>query len=94
LEAHLLNGFVFSTPRYFVMGRPVVRSAPAHLILDPTHVFPATQADCWHVWLLAGDVGKAWGVLPWELPWMSFERGNVLRFRRLHSMRRLTKDHL
>jgi hypothetical protein len=33
LELHLLNGYVFSTPTCFLMGRPVVREGcPVHAV--------------------------------------------------------------
>lgn len=90
LEAHMLNGFVFSRPDYFIMGRPVVRSAAPNLILDPWMRFPSRFCDCWHVYLFAGNIVKAWEILPFPLEWMSFERKNDLRFYRLEDIRRLT----
>lgn len=89
LTWHLENGFVFSRPDFFVMGRPVVSSAPRMFIVGQ-HRFPSSVCDCWHVYLMAGNVAKAWSMLPWELPWVSFERENVLRFHRLASIRRLS----
>lgn len=90
LEAHLLSGFVFSRPDYFIMGRPVIRTAEAALILDPWHHFPSAECDCWHVWLMAGNTVKAWDIMPWPLEWVSFERKNELRFYRTADIRRLS----
>lgn len=90
LEAHLGLGFVYSTPDFFVMGRPVQRSAPAHLIIDPSVSFERSVCDCWHVYLAAGNLGKAWGILPWPLEWLSFERKNELRFYKASDIRRLS----
>lgn len=89
LEFHLLNGFVFSRPDFFVMGRPVVRSAPADIITGH-HRFHSSDCDTWHVYLVAGNMARMWDMLPWELPFVSIERGNVLKFYRLASIRRLT----
>jgi hypothetical protein len=89
LTWHLENGFVFSRPDFFVMGRPVNRHASPALIVGQ-YRFPSVVADCWHVYLMAGNVARAWSMLPWELEWVSFERGNVLRFHRLASIRRLS----
>lgn len=86
LEWHLVNGFVFSTPDFFVMGRPVVSEAD-HALIVGQHRFPAVICDCWHVYLHAGNMAKAWSMLPWELPLVSFERNNVLRVHRLTSIR-------
>src|SRR6185436_18250051 len=74
LALHFEFGFVFSTPRFFCMGRPVQRSAPHGLILDPSYTFKPEECDTWLVWLMAGDVSAAWSVLPWPLPWLCFER--------------------
>ncbi len=90
LVLHLQNGFVFSTPDFFIMGRPVVKSAEPALILDPAVRFPRDKCDCWLVYLAAGNLGKAWSILPWELPWLCFERKNDLRFQELDRIRRLS----
>lgn len=86
LEAHLLHGWVISTPDMFIMGRPVLKTAPAH-ILDPWWPF-GDEADCWHVWLAAGDLRAMWAHLPFPLPWISFERDNALRFYKFESLRK------
>lgn len=92
LTWHLLNGFVFSRPDFFVMGRPVIKWAAPELIVDPSHRFPSGQCDCWHIYLLAGLHEKAWSVMPWELPWLSWERGNDLRFYEVERIKRLSLD--
>jgi hypothetical protein len=89
LKWHLENGFVFSRPDFFVMGRPV-RSWDRQELITGLYRFPSGQCDCWHVYLMAGNVARAWGMLPWDLPTISYERNNVLRFHRLASMRRLS----
>jgi len=90
LELHLLNGFVFSTPEFFAMGRPVVKGADKALIVNPAELFPDAACDCWHVYLFSGAMTQAFNVIPWELPWFSFERGNELRFYPVSSIRRLS----
>jgi hypothetical protein len=80
LEAHLLNGYVFSTPGCFVMGRPVCRSAAREDIVNPWVKFDEGESDAWLVYLLAGNVAEAVRLLPYPLPRMGWERGNVLRF--------------
>lgn len=89
VEWHLANGFVFSRPDFFVMGRPVVSQADPALVVG-LHRFPSVVCDCWHVYLHAGNMARAWDMLPWELPLVSFERGNVLRVYRLAAIRRLS----
>jgi len=90
LALHLEFGFVFSTPAFFIMGRPVRKDAPHGLILDPTYTFACRERDCWHVYCAAGDLGAAWSILPWSLPWLSFERKNELHFQRADRIRRLS----
>lgn len=89
LLAHLMGGFVYSTPDYFIMGRPVMRSAPQAQIVDPTVAFPKEDCDTWHIYLLAGDPRPAWSIMPWPLAWFSFERGNELRFYPVDRIKRL-----
>lgn len=89
---HLMHGFVFSTPDYFIMGRPV--SSQAHQShITGQWVFSRDVCDCWHVFVLAGSITKAWDILPYDLPLMSYERGNDLRVLPLAVMRRLLSNH-
>lgn len=90
VELHFLHGFVHSTPDFFIMGRPVVRAAAPALILNPSHPFARAECDAWMVYLAAGDLGKAWQVLPWPLPWLVFERNNELRFVSADAIKRLS----
>lgn len=87
LEAHLLNGYVFSTPGLFVMGRTVDSSASYELVTNPWHVFPPESCDAWLCYLAAGDLRQMPAVIPFDLPKIGFERGNVLRY---YPMRSLT----
>jgi hypothetical protein len=86
---HLSHGFVFSTPGFFVMGRPVCTAAESVHIVGQV-VFPPGLCDAWHVYLMAGDMAKAWDILPWPLPFVTIERRNVLKVYPLDSIRRLS----
>lgn len=77
LEAHLVHGWVFSTPELFLMGRVVRHDWPEDRILDPWDTDEA--GDCWHVWLCSGDILEALAMMPFPLPWVSYQRRNVLR---------------
>jgi hypothetical protein len=90
LEAHLLHGFVFSRPDFFIMGRPVAKGADYALVVDPWHHFPSAECDCWNIYLFAGNVTPAWRILPWELPWFCWERKNELRYYHASAIRRLS----
>lgn len=89
IEAHLLHGYVFSTPEAFALGRPVRRDAEHAFIVDPWQRFEVDESDCWYVHFFAGDLMSLWRFLPYPLPWASFARGahgRGLRFYRLEDI--------
>ena len=87
LRLHLAHGVVISRPDFFVMARPVSTLATPAKIVDPHFQFHAP--DAWHVYLAAGNIPRAWEYLPFHLPWISFERRNVLRFYSLDRLKRI-----
>ena len=89
LALHYAHGFVFSTPAFFVMGRPVPRGAFAADVVNPAVSYAHELCDCWHVHVLAGDASKAWSILPFPLKWLSFQRNNELRFFPMADMQRI-----
>jgi hypothetical protein len=90
LYLHFINGFVFSTPEFFIMGRAVVSTEDHSEIVNPAVSFPRVRCDCWHIYLMAGDTAKAWSIMPWPLPLFSFERRNELRFYQSERIRKLS----
>jgi hypothetical protein len=94
LISHLMHGFVFSTPEYFIMGRPVVSTEDRAEIVNPEVTWPRERCDCWHIHLMAGDTRPAWSIMPWPLPLFSFERRNDLRFYPVERIKRLSGVHL
>jgi len=80
LEAHLRHGYVINTPECFIMGRKVYRYAQTHHILNPWHNLWESTPNCWHLYLFAGDVRKAFASADVQLPYVSFERRNKIRF--------------
>ena len=75
---YLTHGYVISTPRCFVMGRPVDSKAPLETVLCPwiQHENP----DCWWIGLMAGDITEAFRFLPGKLKKIGFEKNNKPRF--------------
>lgn len=71
---HLQFGFVYSTPDFFVMGRPVNSEADEALIMNPLHLFPEAEWDCWYCHAMSGDMSKAWEILPFPLGYLAFHR--------------------
>ena len=78
LNWHLAHGFVYSTPDFFIMGRPT------HLILgldewnkmacDIDTACEPKLENGWYVHAMAGNISKVWSILPYELPYVAFER--------------------
>ena len=85
LEAHLLNGYVISTPQAFAMGRAVNSKADEALILDPWHSFKSEDCDAWLIWLAAGDLPSLLHCFPHPLPLIGYQMRNILRFRGFQS---------
>jgi len=83
LDFYLAEGFVHSTPDFFVMARPVCSEWPEAVIVDPV-ACPQTELtgrhDSWHIGLMAGNMKKALPLFPYELPFISLERKNSLKF--------------
>lgn len=73
---HARHGFVFARPDFFAMGRPVVHSARAWDIKDPTHLFASEVCDCWFIFAAAGNMSRMWQIVPWPLRWFAFTRLN------------------
>jgi hypothetical protein len=71
LEAHLLNGFVFSTPIAFLMGRPVPKGVEIRSVWD---TWPKAECNAWFVWLAVGDAWRLMDLMPYELPWVGWAR--------------------
>jgi len=94
LAAHLIGGYVFSTPDLFVMGRAVNSKATYEEITDPNFCFEREDCNAW--WVHAGAVRGTDNNLrkaiyenvlsdflrfePHPLPLIGFERDNRPRF--------------
>lgn len=74
VEWHMWNGFVFSTPDFFIMGRPVNHVAAREIGVGLWHPSPMLNLDCWYIHAMAGDMAKAWDILPYPLPYIAWER--------------------
>ena len=91
LEMHYAHGFVYSTPEFFVMGRPVDSKESYNLIREPTYTFDDYRQDAWWIYGMAGQTDKAWNILPYHLPLIGFERfDEIPSFYAISTLRRLT----
>jgi hypothetical protein len=87
LHLHMIGGYVFCGPELFIMGRPVQKDASYQQITDPTYRFEAP--DAWLVYLAAGNnLSQFFRYEPYPLPYIGWERGNVLRFYRKERLMR------
>lgn len=86
LEAHLLHGWVVSTPTAFAMGRIVDSKAEIEDLVNPWVTFEL--GDTWLIYLTAGNLREALDFLPFELPYIAWEKRNVLRLHSLAALRR------
>lgn len=86
LILHMRSGYVISSPTVFLVGRAVVKDADPDLILDPARQFDAP--DCWLIWLAAGDIKEFFRYMPYYLPFMAWQKRNILRFYKTEEVRK------
>jgi len=91
MDWHYRHGFVFSTPDFFAMGHCCIKTSNGGLV---GLGFEERHSDTWYIFAMAGDMAKCWSILPYELPWIAFERirggKRELAFHRTADLRRLT----
>lgn len=73
VEAHMLHGWLFSTPDLFLAIRPVPSEAD---ISDLWAQWPREQCNAWFVWIGVGSVQGALRLMPYELPLVGWYRAN------------------
>lgn len=88
VEAHRQHGYIIDTPEGFAMARPVPKDAWAQEIVNPWRNWLRENCDAWLIYLMAGDLSVMRRWLPYELPWIGWERGNVLRWHSWESVKK------
>ena len=76
LMAHLVTGYVISTPDSFIMGRPVDRFASWDKITNPYSKFSKDEANTWLVHIFVGSRRNMLDTLPFPLQWVGWSRRN------------------
>ena len=98
VDWHYQHGFVYATPDFFIMGKPVRKDAPSDWLEDPEYVVTRGEANAWYIFAFAGDMGKAWAIMPWPLAWIAFQRvrggKRELAFYSTETLRRLCPPNL
>jgi hypothetical protein len=89
LGAYLSFGYVWSSPRSFILARPIRREwwndgdkLADHSLVDP-------GGDCWFIWLAAGDMAEFFKICPEPKTFVCFSRGDVARLWEFERLRRL-----
>jgi hypothetical protein len=92
---HLANKscYVIKGPDFFVMGRAVCKEADPIHIRDLTYVFEKEDCNAWFLYAFSGDMAKAFRAIPYELPWLAWDRFHDqhgdMRFMPIKTVRRL-----
>lgn len=86
LALHNRTGYTLVTATCIAAARPVRKDAREADVLNPSVVFPEGR-DAWLVWIVAGDIREAIAALPYELPWIGWQKKNRLRWHRLADFR-------
>jgi len=78
----LAYGFLFSTPKYIIAGKPVDRNAAEPLIEDPSYSFDPDRwnLNTWYVFAYAGEWGRFFTALPYKMRFVAFHRRQRIRF--------------
>lgn len=84
LDAHALNGCIYSGPDAFGLVRPVAFTAPKSEILDPWHVHG--EPDGWWIALAVGSLPRLLSLLPFPLPMVGWESRDTVRIWKLESL--------
>ena len=94
LDLHFLHGYVYSTPDYFAMGRPVDKEVVRDDLIDPRVTSPKERQNCWFIYYVSGNMVKAFDNLPFFLPYCLFERKGILKFYKLEKLKhRISKSY-
>lgn len=72
LDMYKAEGVVVQTDDFLVLGRPVSIWMDDEQINETMHVPP--KPDAWYIFAMAGDLRQVWEALPYELPFICFNR--------------------
>lgn len=71
LTKYLAHGCVFVTPEIYFVLKPVSRNSE----VKPADQWNVEKPDAWYIHAIIGNVKKAISLIPYELPWVGWERG-------------------
>lgn len=93
-DGYFLNGYVVSTPNYFILARPVNKEADPLDIINPVIPFPREEWNAWYIAAMAGDPSLCWTFYPFELDYVGYQRVTdeiESRWFKTSQIRRITK---
>lgn len=70
LEYYFLNGYVYSDNRLLILAIPHNKDN----ILNNNN--DLDFCDCWYVQYASGDLKRAFEIMPYEMEWLVFDRGD------------------
>ena len=92
LETFLALHYVFATPDYIVLAKPVIKGSPEADIIEPTFLFCLEQCDTWFIFACACSKKDFVAFIPFDLTWIAWQRsGARLRYWTLEHFRKHAK---
>lgn len=88
LHWHNPRAIVYKDANNLALLRPVNRANEYELLTDPS--WNSDDPNCWWVYLLVGDFRFLLTLLPYDLPYIGWERNNVPRSYKLNHLKRWT----
>ncbi|MDZ4287835.1 MAG: hypothetical protein U0984_07745 [Prosthecobacter sp.] len=79
VATYLRHGFVWSSPRSFVLARAIAADWWQDHDRLTDHTLSHPQGDCWFLWLAAGDMREFFEVCPQPKPFVCFCRRGLPR---------------
>lgn len=84
---HARHGYVIATPCEYALARPVALQWSEEKIcsIEENNLseFELTwPLNCWHVSVAVGELGKLLDYLPYQLPYISYERREKFKIRK------------
>ena len=74
LAAYFRHGYVWSSPRAFVLAREIQSAWWRDAARLADHAQVAPDGDCWFIWLAAGDMAEFFAVCPRQKPLVCYCR--------------------
>jgi hypothetical protein len=89
LETHAQHGIAYLSPELCILARPVDGFKPDQGIIDIQSIHLTYNVNTWHIHVATGNLSHCLDVMPYPLPYVSFQRnGGRLKRYNLKSLTR------